>query len=102
MSALRERPRVVLARLFGVVVLLAIGFVLGGALKSDPAPKTPAPVQQQVRELKQDKRTLSAGLDRAERTQTRQARTNRDQARRLRAAAARERRLRRSLRRARR
>ena len=58
MSALRERPRVVAAQVLGIVALLAIGFVLGGALKGDPEPKTPADVQQR--------------LDRLERTAARQ------------------------------
>jgi hypothetical protein len=95
MSALRERPRVVVVQVLGLIALLAIGVVVGMALKPDPAPKTPASVQRQVRELRQ-------GAATARRTQTRQARTIRTQGRGLRVQAARERRLRLALRRARR
>lgn len=101
-TALREHPRVAVAQVLGVAALLAIGFFLGGALKSDPAPKTPAAVQQRVKELEKDKRTTSAALERAERTQTRQAKSNRALRRRVRSDAARIRRFRRALARARR
>ena len=101
-GAIRERPRVVAAQVVGVVLLLGIGFLLGGALKSDPEPKTPAAVQSQLDDLKQDKRTGQSALDRAERTQTAQAKTNRALRRRVRVDAARITRLRRALARARR
>ncbi|MEJ7715432.1 MAG: AAA family ATPase [Thermoleophilaceae bacterium] len=101
-TALRERPRVVAVQVIGLLALVAIGFVLGGALKSDPAPRTPAAVQQRVKELEKDKRTTSAALDRAEGTQTRQAKTNRALRRRVRSDTARIRRFRRALTRARR
>jgi uncharacterized protein HemX len=101
-AAIRERPRVVAAQVVGVVLLLAVGFVLGGALKSDPEPKTPAAVQAQLDDLKQDKRTSQAALDRAKQTQTRQAKATRTLRRRVRADSARIARLRRALARARR
>lgn len=101
-TALRERPRVVAAQVLGLVAIFVIGFLLGGALKSDPAPGTPAAVQQQVKELEKDKRTSSAKLDRAKRTQTRQARTERGLRRRVRGDSARIARFRRALARARR
>jgi hypothetical protein len=101
-AAIRERPRIVVAQAVGVILLLAVGFGLGSALKSDPEPKTPAAVQRQLDELKQDKRTAQAALDRAERTQARQARANRALRRRARADQARISRFRRALARARR
>jgi hypothetical protein len=105
MSALRERPRVVAAQVLGVIALLAIGFVLGGALKGDPEPKTPADVQQRLDRLerttaRQQKeiRAEKARADKAEAATRRQAR---GYTRRLRRAAVRERRFRAALRRAR-
>jgi len=101
-TAIRERPRVVAVQVIGLLALVAIGFVLGGALKADPAPRTPAAVQQRVRELEKDKRTTSAALRRAEGARTRQAKTNRALRRRVRSDTARIRRFRRALTRARR
>ena len=101
-TALRERPRVVVAQVLGLIAIFVIGFLLGGALKSDPEPKTPAAVQQRVKELENDKRTTSAALARAKRKQNRQARTERALRRRTRSDAARIRRFRRALARARR
>lgn len=101
-SALRERPRVVVAQVLGLIAIFVIGFLLGGALKSDPEPKTPAAVQQRVKELEKDKRTTSAALERVKRKQNRQARTERTLRRRTRSDAARIRRFRRALARARR
>ena len=105
MSAIRERPRVVVAQVLGVVALLAIGFVLGGALKSDPEPKTPADVQQRLDSLERQNARLEGQLrdatrqaDKAEAATKRQARGYQ---RRLRRAAVRERRFRAALRRAR-
>jgi len=104
-APLRERPRVVIAQVLGVVALLAVGFVLGGALKSDPEPKTPAAVEQRLDRLERQNTRLEAQL----RDQTRQAdkaeaatkRQARGYQRRLRRAAVRERRFRAALRRAR-
>lgn len=101
-SALRERPRVVVAQMVGLLVLFALGFLMGGALKSDPAPKTSAATQQRVKELEKDKRTSAAALRRAHRASVRQARTQRALRRRVRTDAARIRRFRRALARARR
>jgi len=105
MSAIRERPRVVAAQVLGVVALLAIGFVLGGALKSDPEPKTPADVQQRLDRLERQNARLESQLrdqtrraDKAEAAVKRQARVSK---RRLRRTAVRERRFRAALRRAR-
>jgi hypothetical protein len=99
MTALRERPRVVLVQVLGLILLLAVGVVAGMALKPDPAPKTPASVQRQVHDLRSQRAGDAAA---ARRTQARQARTIRVQRRQLRAQAVRERRLRRALARARR
>jgi hypothetical protein len=105
MSALRERPRVVAAQVLGVIALLAIGFVLGGAVKGDPEPKTPADVQQRLDRLESQNTRLEGLLraqtrraDKAEAATKRQARGYQ---RRLRRAAVRERRFRAALRRAR-
>ncbi len=103
MSAIRERPRVVAAQVAGVILLLVIGFVAGGAVEGDTEPKTPVAVEQrldrlertgasQARELKAEK----ARADKAEAATERQARGFN---RRLRRSAIRNRRLRAALRR---
>ena len=105
MSALRERPRVVVAQLVGIVALLAIGFVIGGAVKSDPDPYDDPGVQQRIERLERS----NARLERQLRDQTRQAdaaqaatrRQARGYNRRLRRSVARNRRLIAALRRAR-
>ena len=105
MGAIRERPRVVAAQVLGVIALLAIGFVLGGALKSDPDPAKDPGVQQRVERLERQNARMEGQLrdqtrraDRAEAATRRQARGYK---RRLRRAAVRERRFRAALRRAR-
>lgn len=104
-SALRERPRVIAAQVLGVVALLAVGFVLGGALKGDPEPKTPADVQQRLDRLERtsarQERELKAAQERADKAEAATKRQARGYQRRLRRAAARDVRFRRALRRAR-
>ena len=105
MSALRERPRVVAAQILGIVALLAVGFVLGGALKGDPEPKTPADVQQRLDRLERttarQEKEIKAQKARADKAEAATKRQARGYQRRLRRAAVRERRFRAALRRAR-
>jgi hypothetical protein len=100
MTALRERPRVVIVQVLALIALLAIGVVAGMALKSDPAPKTPPSVQRRLNTLEHEQRTNRAALARARRTDTRQARTIRTLRRRARTDAVRIARFRRALARA--
>lgn len=99
-TALRERPRVVVVQVLGLIALLAIGVVVGMALKSDPAPKTPASVQRQLDGLKAEQRTTQARLKRAQRTQAARTRTIRVLRRRVRTDSVRIARFRRALARA--
>lgn len=100
-----EHPRVVVAQVVGLIVLVAVCIFIGMALKVDPQPKTPVAVQDRVsrleREVRQN-RNATAELERAKGAQQVRARQLRGLNRRLRLAAARERRLRLALRRARR
>jgi hypothetical protein len=96
-TALRERPRVVMVQILGLIVLLAVGVVIGMAIKSDPAPKTPAAVQQRLDDLEAQRSTSQAALKRARQTRTRQARTIRTLRRQVRTDAARIARFRRAL-----
>jgi hypothetical protein len=105
MSGIRERPRVVAAQVVGVILLLGIGFLLGGAAKGDAEPKTPAAVEQRLDRLErtsarqaQELKAEKARADKAEAATKRQARGFK---RRLRRAQVRERRFRAALRRAR-
>ena len=104
-SALRERPRVVAAQAVGIVLLLVVGFLIGGAAKGDPEPKTPAAVQQRLDRLERtsarQERGLKAAKARADKAEAATKRQARGYKRRLRRAASRERRFRAALRRAR-
>lgn len=104
-SALRERPRVLAAQVLGVLVLLAVGFAIGGAAKSDPAPTTPPEVQQRLDRLERtsagQEKELKAEKQRADKAEAATKRQARGYKRRLRRAAARDVRFRRALRRAR-
>lgn len=60
MASLRERPRLVAARVLGVALLLGIGVAIG-ALADDPGPEIPAQAQAQL------KRAKSVSGDRADR-----------------------------------
>jgi hypothetical protein len=97
MTALRERPRVVFVQVLGLIALLAVGVVVGMALKPDPSPKTPASVQRRLDGLESEQRTTKAALVRAERTQAGQARTIRVLRRRVRTDSVRIARFRRAL-----
>lgn len=102
MGSARERPRVVAAQTAGVILLLVIGFLLGGWAKGD---STDPALEQRVERLERS----NARLERQVRDQTRRADTAEAAAkrqargfkRRLRRAAVREVRFRRALRRAR-
>lgn len=103
MSAFRERPRVIAAQVAGVILLLVIGFLLGGAAKGDT--KADPALTERVERLERQNVRLKGQLrdserqaDKAEATTKRQARGFQ---RRIRRAAAREVRFRRALRRAR-
>ena len=93
------------AQVLGVVALLAVGFVLGGALKGDPEPKTPADVQQRLDRLERtstrQERELTAEKQRADKAEAATKRQARGYQRRLRRASVCERRFRAALRRAR-
>ena len=105
MSAIRERPRVVAAQVAGVILLLVIGFLLGGAAKADPEPKTPAAVEQRLDRLERttarQQEEIKAEKTRADKAEAATRRQARGYQRRLRRAAVRERRFRAALRRAR-
>ena len=103
MGAIRERPRVVAAQVGAVILLLAIGFLIGGAVKGDSGES--AALEQRVQRLERQNATLEGQLrdverraDTADAAARRQARGFK---RRLRRAAVREVRFRRALRRAR-
>ncbi len=104
-SAIRERPRVVIAQVLGVVALLAVGFLLGGAAKGDPEPSTSPEVQQRLDRLESSgarlERQLKAQTERADKARAATRRQARGYERRLRRAAARIRRFRAALRQAR-
>jgi len=103
MGAIRERPRVVAAQVGAVVVLLVIGFLIGGAVKDDSGDS--AALEQRVQRLERQNVRLQGQVRDAERrADTADAATRRQVRgfkRRLRRAAVREVRFRRALRRAR-
>jgi len=100
-----EHPRVVVAQVVGLILLVVVCVFIGMALKGDPQPKTPVAVQDRVSRLERkvrENRKASSELERAKGAQQVRSGQVRGLNRRLRSAAARERRLRLALRRARR
>ncbi len=102
MGAIRERPRVVAVQVGAVILLLAIGFLIGVAAKGDSgAPE----LEQRVERLERQNSRLQGQLRDAERradgADVAAKRQVRGFERRLRRAAVREVRFRRALRRAR-